>query len=154
MCALIFLMLSACSNDELKVDEKPAPPQMETEDEAQEEKEVKNEEASAQIAVVKKFIEIAYFDEGTYEDFTALYADPKKANTEEEFNEFRKSNEPKDVFPVDSDSAKDVSKHLVAKLIDETNADVYWLENVKKDKKEDAESVWSVTKIEDEWKIK
>ena len=137
---VLVLALGACSGDKEK--EEPT------------KEEPKNEEASAQIAVVEKFIEIAYFDEGTYEDFTALYADPEKANTEEEFNEFRKSNEPKDVFPVDSDSAKDVSKHLVAKLIDETNADVYWLEDVKKDKKEDAESVWSVTKIEDEWKIK
>lgn len=132
---VLVLALGACSGDKAK-------------------EEPKNEEASEQIAVVEEFINIAYFDEGSYEDFTALYADPEKANTEEEFNEFRKSNEPKDVFPVDSDSAKDVSKHLVAKLIDETNADVYWLEDVKKDKKEDAESVWSVTKIEDDWKIK
>lgn len=139
MMALI-LSLAACSNDKPK--------------EEKEDVVVKNEEAKEQIAVVEKFIEIAYFDEGTYEDFTALYADPKKVNTEEEFNEFRKTNEAKDVFPVDTDSVKDIVKHLVADKVDDTNADVYWLKDTKKDKKEAATSVWSVTKVDDEWKIK
>lgn len=122
---------------------------------AKEDSQKGNEKADIeeQIAVVEKFIDITYFDEGTYEDFKALYANPKDVNTEKEFNEFRKNNDPKQTFPIDSDKPEDIKKHLVAKKVDDQNAEVYWVKDLKDDKKEEATSVWAVTKVEDVWKI-
>lgn len=126
----MLLIVSACSNkEETKVD--------------------KVEES--QIAVVENFIEIAYFDKGTYDEFTALYADPTKVNTKEEFNVFRKENEPKDMFPKDYESVEKLKKHLIVEKVDQENANVYWLDNPDKDKTDKATSVWSVTKVEGKW---
>ncbi|AXI01207.1 hypothetical protein DV702_16650 [Sporosarcina sp. PTS2304] len=110
-------------------------------------------DTQAQVAVIEKFIDITYFDEGTYEDFKALYADPENVNTKEEFDEFRKNNDPKQTFPIDSDKPEDIKKHLVVKEIDENNAEVYWVKDLKDEKKEEATSVWAVTKVDGEWKV-
>ncbi|URM33410.1 hypothetical protein LLY41_02695 [Cytobacillus firmus] len=125
----VIILGSACSKEESKA----------------------KENFNEQLKVVENFIEIAYFDEGTYEDFTALYADKDKVNSKKEFTNFREKNEPKDIFPKDYENVKEVTKHLVAKKVDKTNVNVYWLENPDKDKTESAKTVWSLTKKDDKW---
>lgn len=139
------LLLGACSNDQEEV-EKDAPVTLEQEEQ-------KNEQAGEQLAVAKQFIEIAYFDKGTYDDFLALHADTATANTEEEFNNFRESTTAEDQFPVDSDSVENMLKHLVAVSIDEKHAEVYWVNDKAKATKEDAAYVWQLVKINGAWKI-
>jgi len=140
------LLLGACSDDTEVVEQEDQIGTLE-------QQEQQNEQASEHFAIVEQFIKIAYFDEGTYADFTALYADSTKANTEEEFNEFRKTTEAADQFPVDSDSVENMMKHLVAVPIDENNAEVYWVEDKAKATKADAAFVWSLTNVNGDWKI-
>ena len=111
------LLLGACSGEKEEA-EKDAPMTLEQEEQ-------KNEQAEAHFEVVEQFIKIAYFDEGTYEDFVALHADPTTANTEEEFNNFRETTTAEGQFPIDSDSVENMLKHLVAVANDETHAEVY-----------------------------
>lgn len=139
------LLLGACSDDKEEV-EKDAPITLEQEEQ-------KNEQAEAHFDVVEQFIKIAYFDEGAYDDFVALYADPATANTEEEFNNFRETTTAEDQFPVDSDSVEKMLKHLVAVAVDDTHAEVYWVEDKAKATKADAAYVWQLVDVNGAWKI-
>ena len=44
-------------------------------------------------------------------------------------------------------------KHLVAVSIDETHAEVYWVEDKAKATKEDATYVWQLVDVNGAWKI-
>lgn len=152
--SLSAVLLAACNDEDSKVTEPPQPEEevevVETELVKQEEE---NKEVAQQIEIIQKFINIAYFDQGTYKDFVALFADAKKVNTEEEFNTFRETNDPTKEFSVDGDNLEGISKHLVAVVNDENNADVYWVEDKETAKREDAKFVWKLVKVNDEWKI-
>lgn len=139
------LLLGACSEDTGEEEKEGTTTLVQQEQ--------KNEQAEEHFAVVEKFIKIAYFDEGTYADFVALHADPTAANTEEEFTTFRDTTTAENQFPVDSDSVEKMMKHLVAVPIDETHAEVYWVEDKKKATKAEATYVWQLVDVNGTWKI-
>jgi len=74
----------------------------------------------------RRYIGYYIFDEGTDGEFVALYANPTKVNTEEEFNIFHKTTDLAEQFLIDSDSVENMLKHLVAVSNDENRTEVYW----------------------------
>jgi cell division protein YceG involved in septum cleavage len=100
---------------------------------------------------VEGLVSIYYFDQGTYEEYTKLFANKTIMQTKEGFDDFRKTKTAKDVFTSDYESIESVMSHMKVKQIDENNAEIYWLPNAATDDFTKAESYWVTTKINGKW---
>lgn len=106
------------------------------------------------LNTAEKFIEIVYFDKGSYKEFKSLYADQSKVNSEKDFNEYRKKNDAQNVFPRDYKNVESIKNHLVLNKVDKNNFEVFWSEN--KENKKVNKNIWyiSITKADKKWLIK
>lgn len=105
----------------------------------------KSEYAGTPLEPVEKLVSILLFDQGTYEQYTALYADKNKAMPREAFDSYRSSNEPKGIK-----SPADMMKYMQVVQKDENNADIYWIPDLK-DEKSKSKIYGSVIKKDDKW---
>lgn len=132
------ILLGACSNDttEKKIDETK-----------EVEKVFEASQTSAYDAVVS-YTGMIYFGEGSYKEFTQLYADPTQAPSESTFENFRSISKPAERFGA-TDLAS-FKENLKVEEVDETNAAVYNIMN-KEDEIEAATQKWNIVLKDDKW---
>ena len=107
------------------------------------------------LETAETFMNVYYFDEGTYEDYKQLYVDQDKVKSEDEFTKYREENKPSDTFgEAKIETVKDALPHFKLKEIDENNAKVYFVEDVNDEAFKTAKFYWILEKQDDKWLMK
>lgn len=105
---------------------------------------------------MNNLVKVQYFDKGKYEDYKALFTDPKKAMNESQLEAFRKDNKPEDTFKYGAKSKGEVMEHM--KFIQDKNdknlGQVYYLKDVNNTKEIETTSYWMVENVNGKWLIK
>ncbi|MDU6877227.1 hypothetical protein ACQX0N_06340 [Clostridium tepidum] len=103
---------------------------------------------------IYKVVKIQNFKEGTYEDYKALFSNPNKVITKEQFDAYRDSNKSKETFKYDNDSIKGIMSHMKSEEKDKDLYKVYYLKNVNDDNEKKDANYWIVVKENNKWLIK
>ena len=103
---------------------------------------------------IYKVVKIQNFKEGTYEEYKALFSNPDKVITKEQFDAYRNSNKSKETFKYDNDSIKGIMSHMKSEEKSKDSYKVYYLKNVNDDKEKKDENYWMVIKKDNKWVIR
>ncbi|MGO5092829.1 hypothetical protein [Clostridium sp. LCP25S3_F10] len=103
---------------------------------------------------IYKVVKIQNFKEGTYDEYKALFSNPDKVITKEQFDAYRNSNKIKENFKYDNDSIKGIMSHMKSEEKNKDLYKVYYLKNVNDDKEKKDANYWMITKKDNKWLIK
>ncbi len=111
---------------------------------------------NSELDPIYSLVKIQYFNEGTYDDFQALFLTPANALTEEQFNDIRKTTNLSELFPYGSDSPKNIMEHMkaVQEESDAATFKIFYLNDLNDTKEMDTASYWLVTNKDGKWLIK
>ncbi len=97
------------------------------------------------LLTVQSYVDVIYFENGTFEEFIELYANEKDAPTEEQLEQFISITNARTAFK--TEDLNEVMQNMRVEILDEDNAVVYWeYENTSNQK-------WELVKIDEEWKL-
>lgn len=103
---------------------------------------------------IYKVVKIQNFKEGTYDEYKALFSNPDKVITKEQFDAYRNSNKSKETFKYDNDSIKGIMSHMKSEEKSKDSYKVYYLKNVNDDKEKKDANYWMITKKDNKWLIR
>jgi hypothetical protein len=107
---------------------------------------------STPLKVVERFISITEFDQGSYEDYLALYVDKNRVPfSRQEFDDYRVKHGQEYMFDVDNNDVASVTKHMKVVQKDESNAEVYWFPDINNADIKKATIYWSLIKKNGKW---
>lgn len=106
---------------------------------------------STPLETTETFFSNYFFDKGTYEQYKEVSANPESLITEDEFTSYRESNDAASELGKDIKTFEDALAHLKVKEIDETNAEVHFVQDVNDEEFKTTRFYWVVEKHGDQW---
>ncbi len=103
------------------------------------------------METLETYVRSYYFKEGTYDDYKKLFADDKNIRPIGEFDQYRRENEPKDLFPAGYKSVETLMTHMREVEIDDATVEIYYLENPNQEGIEGAQLYWILVKTDNQW---